>query len=488
MDIMAAIVRTTAVVVLSCLTACADPQPAAPTIAFDPYEFEAADGTTVESERGVFRVPENRNDPEAREIQIGLVRFRSTSENPGPPIVYLAGGPGGSGVATARGRRFPLFMAMREFGDVIAFDQRGTGWSNAIPECETEHRFPLDEPLTLERSIPVFRAAADECATFWAEQSVDLAGYNTLESARDIDALRRALGADKVSLWGISYGSHLALAALKTMPGRIERVVLAGVEGLDQTVKLPVRTDAYFVRLQDAINADPGAAAAYPDLAAMMHRVHARLDTAPMTTTFTDPSGETVTVAIGKTEMQLLASFSIADPAGAARLPAIYLMADAGDLSRIAPLIYESLRRDPVSFRGMPEAMDVMSGVSAARLALVRQQAETSLLGDLLNFPMPHLIGTMGLADLGDDFRAPVTTDVPILILTGTLDGRTYPEGAADVRNGFANATQVIVENGGHNVFMQSPEISDIVLCFMRGEDVPTVVTLEPPTFLVLRQ
>ena len=144
-------------------------------------------------------------------------------------------------------------MAMREFGDVIAFDRRGTGWSNAIPECQTEQRFPLDAPLTLEQSIPVFRAAADECATFWHEQSVDLVGYNTLERARDIDALRRALGADKVSLWGISCGSHLALAALKIMPGRIERVVLAGVEGLGQTVKLPARTDVYFVRLQDAI-------------------------------------------------------------------------------------------------------------------------------------------------------------------------------------------------------------------------------------------
>lgn len=483
---MAVIVRMTTVLVMICLTACADPEPVAPAITFEPYEFEAADGATVEAERGVFRVPENRNNPDAREIEIGLVRFRSTSENPGPPIIYLAGGPGGSGVATARGRRFPLFMAMREFGDVIALDQRGTGWSNSIPECKTEHRFPLDEPLTLEQSIPVLRVAADECAVFWNEQGVDLAGYNTLESVRDIDALRRALGADKVSLWGISYGSHLALAALKTMPGRIERVVLAGVEGLDQTVKLPARTDAYFARLQDAINVDPGAAAAYPDLAAMMHRVHARLDTAPMTTTFTDPSGETITMVVGKTEMQLLASFSIADPAGAARLPAIYAMVNAGDMSRIAPLIYENLRRDAVSFRGMPEAMDVMSGVSAARLALVRQQAETSLLGDLLNFPMPHLIGTMGLVDLGDDFRTPVTTDVPTLMLTGTLDGRTYPESGADVRAGFANATQVTVENGGHNVFMQSPEIAEIVLRFMRGEDVPTLVTLEPPTFLVL--
>ena len=55
---MAVIVRMTAVVVLSCLAACADPQPVAPTITFEPYEFETADGATVEAERGVFRVPD----------------------------------------------------------------------------------------------------------------------------------------------------------------------------------------------------------------------------------------------------------------------------------------------------------------------------------------------------------------------------------------------------------------------------------------------
>jgi pimeloyl-ACP methyl ester carboxylesterase len=312
---------------------------------------------------------------------------------------------------------------------------------------------------------------------------VDLAGYNTLESARDIDALRRALGVDKVSLWGISYGSHLALAALKTMPGRIERVVLAGVEGPDQTVKLPARTDAYFGRLQEAIDLDPAAAAVYPDLAAMMRRVHAKLGTSPMNVSFSDASGKAVTMVIGSTEMKLLASSSIADPARALRLPATYLMAEAGDLSGVALPIYQRFHREAFSFSGMPEAMDLMSGVSAERLALVRRQAETSILGDLLNFPMPHLIGTMSLTDLGDDFRGPVRTDVPTLMLTGTLDGRTYPEGAAEVRDGFTNVRQVIVENGGHNIFMQSPEISEIVLRFMRGEEVPPRVTLEPPTF-----
>jgi pimeloyl-ACP methyl ester carboxylesterase len=429
-------------------------------------------------------VLENRGDKSSREIQLGFVRFKSTGAHPGAPIIYLAGGPGGSGVSTARGRRFPLFMALREFGDVIAFDQRGTGWSNDIPECKTEHRFPLDQPLTMENALPLLYQASDECSAFWRESGVDISGYNTAESARDLDALRRGLGVNKVSLWGISYGSHLAFAALKAMPHNIDRIVLAGIEGLDATVKMPSHTDAYFARLQVAINADPGAAAAYPDLADLMRRVHAKLDAAPITTEFTNRSGETVTMTIGKMEMQIVASYVIKDPASAAQLPAMYAMADAGDFSRIAPSIYENIRRDPLSFRGMPEAMDIMSGISQERLARVREQANTSLLGDLLNFPMPHWVGAFDLDDLGDGFRTPVKTDVPALIFISTLDGRTYPEGAANALAGFSNASEVIVENGGHNVFMQSPEISDIILQFMRGEDVPESVNLELPKFL----
>lgn len=454
-----------------------------PQVTFEPYEFTALDGSTVSSELGSYVVPENRKNPDSRDIDIKFVRFKSTSKNPGPPIVYLAGGPGGSGIDTARGRRFPLFMAMREFGDVIAFDQRGTGLSNSIPECETEYRFPLDQPLTADKSIPLMRKAADECASFWRQKSIDLSGYNTLESARDIDTLRTALGVEKVSLWGISYGSHLAMAVFKVMPDNIARSVLTAIEGLEATIKQPARTDAYFQRLQAAINQDEGAAAAFPDLAGLMRRVHAKLDEQPIKAKVTDANGDEVTVTIGKLEMQMVSSSLIADPARAARLPALYAMADAGDLSRLAPFIYENLRRDPISFRGMSEAMDVMSGVSSQRLAMVRQQAQTSLLGDLLNFPMPHLIGAFDLEPLDDTFRTTVTTNVPTLMLSSTLDGRTYPKAVAEALQGPGIQT-VIVNNGGHNVFMQAPEISEVIVNFMRGKDVPHEVTLELPEFL----
>ena len=92
---------------------------------------------------------------------------------------------------------------------------------------------------------------------FWEREGVDYRGYTTWESAADVDAVRRALGVEKVNLLGISYGTHLALAIRKRYPDRVDRLVLASAEGLDQTVKLPARTDAYFERLQAVIDADP---------------------------------------------------------------------------------------------------------------------------------------------------------------------------------------------------------------------------------------
>ena len=101
-----------------------------------PRVFESASGQKVDVEFGELTVPENRQRPNSRLIQLAFVRFKSTSQNPASPIVYLAGGSGGSGISAARGTRFPLFMAMREVADVIALDQRGVGSSKPNLNCK----------------------------------------------------------------------------------------------------------------------------------------------------------------------------------------------------------------------------------------------------------------------------------------------------------------------------------------------------------------
>ncbi|MEM6337922.1 MAG: alpha/beta hydrolase, partial [Bacteroidota bacterium] len=145
---------------------------AQPTFEAEMRTFEARDGRTVEAEFVEFLVPERRGDPDSPLIQLAYVRFLSTSENPGPPLVYLAGGPGGSGSRTAQGSRFDLFMAMREVADVIAFDQRGTGASDQLPSCPHASRVPYDEAGTRERLTEMAREVAERCAAFWQAEGV----------------------------------------------------------------------------------------------------------------------------------------------------------------------------------------------------------------------------------------------------------------------------------------------------------------------------
>jgi len=132
----------------------------------------------------------------------------------------------------------------------------------------------------------------------------------------------------------------------------------------------------------------------------------------------------------------------------------------------------------------MSTAMDLASGVSATRATLVNQQAETALLAAYLNFPMPQLNGAVPGLDLGAGFRKDPESTVPTLLLSGTLDGRTYPEGHREAMAGFANLQTVTVVNAGHNLFMSSPEVTLVIEEFMRDGDVSTTqIIVDPPDF-----
>jgi hypothetical protein len=156
-------------------------------------EFTARSGESVAAFHGTFEVPENRADPDSRMITLSYVRFPATGEQSGPPVIYLAGGPGGPGSGTAQGPRFALFQAMRQHGDVVAFDQRGTGDSTRLPRCTSSQFIPDAERVSDADYAAAQLAAAEECGAFWRQQGVDLEGYTTRESVQDLVALGNLL-------------------------------------------------------------------------------------------------------------------------------------------------------------------------------------------------------------------------------------------------------------------------------------------------------
>ena len=446
-----------------------------------PFRFAARSGQEADAERGFFDVPEDRNRPGSRRIRLGYVRFASTSPNPGPPIVYLAGGPGGSGVDAATGPRFPIFMALREVADVIAFDQRGTGLSAHIPARPASSApWPA---LTRDGMTDWHRDELQKAWVDWTAAGIAMTGYTTEQNADDIDDLRRHLGVETINLWGISYGSHLALSILRRHPQTIGRVALASLEGQDQTVKRPAHGDAFLRRVDGILGEDPVARAAVPDLLALMRRVHERLEADPATLTV-GGADSPVDLKVGGFMIQLIAGAMVANPSSLTRLPGLYLALEAG-MTQVLASVLPPLSR-LFSITGMPEAMDLASGISPARLAMIEQEAKTAVFGDALNFPVPHLLGTIPGIDLGEAFRGPMRIATPALLVAGSLDGRTPLEEQAEVIAQFQNNSQILVENAGHNVFESHPDVQTLLVKFFCEESVEsTVLTLPEPTFVV---
>ncbi|NET35057.1 MAG: alpha/beta hydrolase [Cyanothece sp. SIO1E1] len=451
----------------------------------EPYTFTNMKGEEVAAELGKFSVPENRENPTGNSIELQFVRFKSTNPNPSFPIVYLAGGPGGSGTGTAKGPRFELFMALREVADVIAFDQRGTGLSNSIPPCNQSTPFALNEPGTQEAYVKHIKANTKKCLDFWKEQGFDLSGYNTNESADDLEELRKVLGVEKLNLWGISYGSHLAFAAVKRHPNSWNRIALAGLEGPDHTIKRPAYNQAFLEYLASKVKADPQASKVYPDVLGSMQKVLAKLEVEPVVTKAKHPqTGMEFDVAVSKLDLQLATSFfMLKNPQNSKDLPLIYHQLEQGDFSTVAPWV-GGIKMYAGRVSAMSFAMDAMSGISTERWKLIQEEAKTALLGRTTNFPFPDVTAGMGLRDLGDDFRQNPVSSTPSLFFSGTLDGRTYLPSAKELIKGFENGIHVVIDGAGHDLFLSTPKVKELLLDFFAEKAVSSqTIDIPMPIF-----
>ena len=447
-----------------------------------PYTFENDKGEKVESEFGTLLVPENRSDPQSNLIELAFVRFKSTAKNPGPPIVYLAGGPGGTGIGTAQGTRFPLFMALREVADVIAFDQRGTGRSKPNLSCYDRLAMPLDVAPSRQSALEAMNAGARNCAGYWREvQRVDLNGYNTNESADDLEDLRKALGANQISLWSISYGTHLAFATMRRHPKSIHRAILAGIEGPDHTYKLPGNIQKHLEDLAAVIKADPEIGKDVPDFLGLMKSVFDRLDAQPEAVEIVDSrTKQKVKVTVNKFVMQFIVANNIGTTV-TERLPALFYRASKGDFTNPAQVWLNQTRS--ILGSAMAFMTDCASGQTAARRERIQTEAKGTLLEDLFNFPFPDICQEWKAPDLGDAFRSPLRSDVPVLFISGTLDARTPVNNAEEYLTGFKNGTHMIIEGAVHSdpLFLSSPKIKDGMMEFLRGQAVTVTKIQAPP-------
>ena len=439
------------------------------TLSFTPYRFDARDGRSVDAERGTLVVPMNRSAPGRGTVELAVVRLPSVAGNPGPPIVFLSGGPGLSGIRWARGRWFGLFDALRSAGDVILLDQRGSGDSTPSLACAEPLALPMDPPLSRDEVTRAVVESTRRCAERLAEQGVDLAAFNTSESAADIASLAEGLGAPTVSLLGWSYGTHLAFAVLRQFDGLVARAVLAGPEGPDQTYKLPSRIERQLATISVRAKSQ------LPDLVATLRDVLRAVEKEPARVSVTGGDGATRSIAVGRFALEWVTAEGIADPRLLARLPRWYARMARGNFDDIARdevlLAYFEELHGGLNRSVVRACIDCASGASTERWRRIEQEARTAILGRTIDFPFPEVCEALGHPDLGEAFRAPIRSDARTLFVTGTLDARTPADNVAELAPGFPNHRHLVVEDAGHADLLLSASVQREVLRFFeRGE------------------
>ncbi len=221
---------------------------------------------------GTVSVPEDYGLPDGRRIPLEFAILRARSLSPAPdPVLYLHGGPGSGTLSILGPLADILFSSHRATRDIVTFDQRAAALSARSVSCQQDMADHIVELVGVEKNELPPTTLSDMVAPCVAEivaSGADLPAYNTENNARDVRALMTALGYPEYNLYGISYGTRLALEVLRTAPEGVRATVLDGVAPSN------VRLYDDFVgpyaatieALTDQCASDAACAEAYPDL------------------------------------------------------------------------------------------------------------------------------------------------------------------------------------------------------------------------------
>lgn len=476
--------------------------------------FEAAEaryrvpgGWRVES--GYLTVPEARSvasgwrgDEHVVRLYVTIVR----SNNPLPkpdPVVLLSGGPGNSSRGMLESEERSSFRdAVLAERDLIAFDQRGTGASDPVLDCPEAAGAQFTSILAREDSHTRrerFVSAALACRERLQTSGVNLKAFNTIESAADIDDLRRALGYDRINLYGISYGTRLALVAMRDKPEGLRSVVL------DSTV--PVQVSQYadstantaysFDLLFDRVAADPRAAEAFPSLRRVFHDTVARLNANPDWVTFPHPVDDSsVRLPIsGELLTGVLCGLFYSTDA-IPTLPAVIWAAHQGNYAPVIEAISASLAgTEDRSALGMyycvnccdDKVRDALAEPIARRAAAHPGMAAVPLMEFHLGEYIIPLCKAWGAREPGRAEHEPVASSIPTLVLAGEYDQNTPASWGRLASETLSRSHYVEFPATGHGVIARGRCAAQVIADFFddpeRRPDTHCVDAIPAPNF-----
>jgi pimeloyl-ACP methyl ester carboxylesterase len=378
-------------------------------------------------------------------------------------MFLIAGGPGqGSAGSFDLGPGFnrQLMQFMFPGYTLVAFDNRGTGKSGLL-NCPALQRATTG---TAEQ----FASLAAACAAIIGPTRVF---YSTRDHADDMDAVRAALGVDKIGLFGISYGTKLALAYALGYPTHVERIALDSVV----PVQLPDPFDQNVLQEMPGtlsrFCADGVCRGATPDYAGELVLLANKIEATPIRGRIIGINGKAKTVVLNGEELLTMMVDADLTPGLAAEAPAAIHAALHGNVRPLLrlydlDLVTNELTAEDLSF-GLNAATSCADGrfpwspltpPSARRAAI--DTAVANLPPGALG-PFGNWAAKMGTAYFCEQWPTPAGNtplgpgplpDVPMIALDGGFDLRTPVANAVKVVQQFAHGKLLVVRGVGHDV------------------------------------
>jgi pimeloyl-ACP methyl ester carboxylesterase len=462
-----------------------DAAPPATTLALKPCRIADIEGlVSVEAHCGRLAVPENPAESAGRRIDLAVAVVPAVAMNAKPdPLFLIAGGPG-QGTIEGYTAHLAAFARILRERDIVLVDQRGTGGSNRL-DCPMDE----DEIVTGELSPAALEALARTCL---AKLPPGVAFYTTSIAVRDLDAVRAALGYERINLFAGSYGTRVAQHYLRRYPARVRSVVLDGVvpPGGHLVPRIAIESERALDRLFARCASNAECERRFPKLADQFAQVDARLRRGEVPVTLSDPvSGAARRLGVTRVHLVTMARMLTYSDWTAAILPLV--VHEAATRGNYVPLAAqaEMLGGDLERMIAMGMHHSVVCAEDAPRFAdaVDRGALESTTIGPIMVDGMAAICAIWPRGPVDRDFHSPLDSDVPALLLSGEFDPATPSSYGAEAAKGFRNGLHVIVPGQGHGQIAQ-PCVQRLVRQFLdagaaAGLDTACIETIEPAPF-----
>jgi pimeloyl-ACP methyl ester carboxylesterase len=404
--------------------------------------------TVVAADCGALLVPEDPTRPGGRQIRLAVARIPAVSRSKQPdPLFLLAGGPG-MAATTFYAMTAPVFTRIHRDRDIVLVDQRGTGKSNPL-NC------PQDDDTDLGGSGSAIVDATRRCLQMLGSKA-DVAQYTTSVAVKDLDRVRQALGYQQINLYGVSYGTRVAQQYLRRFPQQTRSMILDGVVPPELSFGAGMAIDAQrsLERILARCARETECQSRFGDPQQDYRSLRAVLQAHSVPVSVADPStGDPRHFEFTSSHLATVLRLSIYSAEPTALLPLLlHETSSSKDFSHIATqyLLLSRSYTDVIAV-GMNNTVACTEDIPFYDPKRVeRSVLEQTFLGATQLDALLTICKIWPHGPIDPDFHAPLHSDVPALLLSGSDDPVTPPEYGDEARRGLSNSLHVVLKDFGH--------------------------------------